>query len=139
MDTVSVTFEIPKEVIGDVPYLSQYSYEKLVLGLYLDEEISLGKAAKLLDMSYDEFIQLLGKNGIPYFWSQMRVGKCCRVIVGSDDRNRNRYSIGIGRADNVVRERIGECLPLRKRVDLFNVFGDVVGKSTVRVEQGRPT
>jgi len=38
-----------------------------VLGLFLDEEISLGKAAKLLDMSYDEFIDFLGKKKIPYF------------------------------------------------------------------------
>jgi len=67
MDTVSVTFEIPKEVIGDVSDLSQYCYEKLVLGLYLDDEVSLGKAAKLLDMSYDEFIQFIGKKKVPYF------------------------------------------------------------------------
>ena len=67
MSTVEIRFAMPKDVIDDLDGLSDYGYQSFVLGLFLDEEISLGKAAKLLDMSYDEFIVFLGKKKIPYF------------------------------------------------------------------------
>ena len=67
MPSVEVRFSMPQEIIDDVKDLSSYGYQSFVLRLFLDEEISLGKAAKLLNMSYDEFITFLGHRGIPYF------------------------------------------------------------------------
>jgi predicted HTH domain antitoxin len=65
--TVEVRFSIPNELIEDIKNLSDYVYLNFVLGLYLDEEISFGKAAKLLSMAYDEFMDFLGRKKIPYF------------------------------------------------------------------------
>jgi hypothetical protein len=62
-----VHFKIPGELIENIPDLSGFAYRSFVLGLFLDEEISLGRAAKLLGMTYDEFINFLGERGIPYF------------------------------------------------------------------------
>lgn len=67
MSTVEVSFVMPKDIIDDLDSPSNFGYQSFVLGLFLDEEISLGKAAKLLNMSYDEFIDFLGKKKIPYF------------------------------------------------------------------------
>lgn len=67
MSTVEVSFAMPKDLIDDPDSPSDFAYQSFVLGLFLDEEISLGKAAKLLNMSYDEFIDFLGKKKIPYF------------------------------------------------------------------------
>lgn len=62
-----VHFKIPGELIENIPDLSGFAYRSFVIGLFLDEEISMGKAAKLLNMAYDEFIDFLGERGIPYF------------------------------------------------------------------------
>ena len=67
MTTTEVRFSLPHELIQDLPNLSEYGFQSFVLQLYLDEEISFGKAAKLLGMSYDEFLEFLGRKGIPYF------------------------------------------------------------------------
>ena len=67
MDTIEIKIQLPKEFSKEIPDLSKYTYEKLILGLYLDGEISLGKAAKMLNMAYDQFIQYLGDHNIPYF------------------------------------------------------------------------
>jgi len=67
MSTVEVRFEMPQDLIEDLDGPSHYGYQSFVLGLFLDEEISLGRAAKLLNMSYDEFMAFLGKKSIPYF------------------------------------------------------------------------
>jgi len=67
MDTMEVRFAVPNELVEDIEAPSDYGYQSFVLGLYLDEEISLGKAATLLNMSYDEFIDFLGQKKIPYF------------------------------------------------------------------------
>ncbi|MGH7454650.1 MAG: UPF0175 family protein [bacterium] len=67
MSTVEVSFAMPKDLIDDLDSPSDFGYQSFVLGLFLNEEISLGKAAKLLNMSYDEFIDFLGKKKIPYF------------------------------------------------------------------------
>jgi len=69
METIEVKIQVPKELSSSIPNLSKYTYEKLILGLYLDGEISLGRAAKILKMPQDRFIQLLGKHHIPYFRS----------------------------------------------------------------------
>ena len=67
MTTTEVRFSLPHELIQDLPNLSEYGFQSFVLQLYLDEEISFGKAAKLLGMSYDEFLEFLGRKGILYF------------------------------------------------------------------------
>lgn len=67
MATSEVKFKIPKELAKEIKNISKYGYQSFILGLYLDEEISIGKAAQLLNMTYDEFIDLLGKYKIPYF------------------------------------------------------------------------
>jgi predicted HTH domain antitoxin len=67
MSTVEISFAMPKDIIDDLDRPSDFGYQSFVLGLFLDEEISLGKAARLLNMSYDEFIDFLGKKKIPYF------------------------------------------------------------------------
>lgn len=67
LTTTEVRFNLPHELIQDIPNLSDYGFQSFVLQLYLDEEISFGKAAKLLGMSYDEFLAFLGKKGVPYF------------------------------------------------------------------------
>ena len=64
---MEVRFVVPNELVEDIEAPSDFGYQSFVLGLYLDEEISLGKAAKLLNMSYDEFIDFLGQKKIPYF------------------------------------------------------------------------
>lgn len=67
MSTVEVRFLMPKEITEDIKDISTYGYQSFILGLYIDEEISLGKAAKLLNMTHDEFIVFLGHRGVPYF------------------------------------------------------------------------
>ena len=67
MATAEVRFAIPAEFVQSIKALSDYGYQSFVLNLYLDEEISFGRAAKLLKMTYDEFLDFLGKRKIPYF------------------------------------------------------------------------
>jgi len=67
MATAEVRFAIPAEFVQSIKALSDYGYQSFVLNLYLDEEISFGKAAKLLKMTYNEFFDFLGKRKIPYF------------------------------------------------------------------------
>jgi predicted HTH domain antitoxin len=64
---MEVRFAVPNELVEDLDAPSDYGYQSFVLGLYLDEEISFGKAAKLLDMTYDEVMNFLGRKKIPYF------------------------------------------------------------------------
>jgi predicted HTH domain antitoxin len=67
MSTAEVRFAIPAEFVQGIKALSDYGYQSFVLNLYLDEEISFGRAAKLLKLTYDEFLEFLGKRKIPYF------------------------------------------------------------------------
>ena len=67
MSTAEVRFAIPAEFVQSIKALSDYAYQSFVLRLFLDEEISFGRAAKLLKMTYDEFLEFLGKRKIPYF------------------------------------------------------------------------
>ena len=67
MSTAEVRFAIPAEFVQSIKALSDYAYQSFVLRLFLDEEISFGRAAKLLSMTYDEFLEFLGKRKIPYF------------------------------------------------------------------------
>ena len=67
MPTREVRFAVPNELVEELDAPSDYGYQSFVLGLYLDEEISFGKAAKLLNMTYDEFTVFLGRKKIAYF------------------------------------------------------------------------
>lgn len=67
MSTAEVRFAIPAEFVQSIKALSDYAYQSFVLRLFLDEEISFGRAAKLLNMTYDEFLDFLGQRKIPYF------------------------------------------------------------------------
>ncbi len=67
MTIAEVHFTIPAELVENIKTPSDYGYQSFVLNLYLDEEISFGKAAKLLNMTYDEFLDFLGRRKIPYF------------------------------------------------------------------------
>jgi len=70
METLEIKIQVPKEISKNIPDISKYTYEKFVLGLYLDGEISIGKAAKMLNIPLVKFIEFLGKNNIPYFRSR---------------------------------------------------------------------
>jgi len=67
MSLAQVEFTVSTELIEHIKQPANYAYQSLVLNLYLDEEISFGKAAKLLNMSYDNFLAFLGQRKIPYF------------------------------------------------------------------------
>lgn len=67
MSTAEVRFAVPSELVQSIKTLSHYGYQSFVLNLYLDEEISFGRAAKLLGKTYDEFLDFLGQRQIPYF------------------------------------------------------------------------
>jgi predicted HTH domain antitoxin len=67
MSTAEVRFAVPAELVQSIKTLSDYGYQSFVLNLYLDEEISFGRAAKLLHKTYDEFLDFLGRRKIPYF------------------------------------------------------------------------
>jgi hypothetical protein len=67
METTEVRFNVPSELAEHLEQLSDYGYQSFVLRLYLEEEISFGKAATLLRMPYDEFMDFLGQRKIPYF------------------------------------------------------------------------
>ncbi|MBC8185294.1 UPF0175 family protein [candidate division KSB1 bacterium] len=69
METIEIKIQVPREILKNIPDISKYTYEKFVLGLYLDEEISTGKAARMLNMPQDKFLEFCGKNNIPYFRS----------------------------------------------------------------------
>lgn len=67
MSTAEVRFVIPAEIVQNIKTLSNYGYQSFILNLYLDEEISFGKAAKLLKMTYDEFLDFSDNRKIPCF------------------------------------------------------------------------
>lgn len=67
MSTAEVRFAIPADLVQSIKIPSDYGYQSFVLNLYLDEEISFGRAAKLLHKTYDEFLDFLGRRKIPYF------------------------------------------------------------------------
>jgi len=67
MTIAEIKFDISSELLTHIQTPSSYAYQSFILSLYLDEEISFGKAAKLLNLTYDEFLAFLGRRNIPYF------------------------------------------------------------------------
>ncbi len=67
MKTKQIKFSIPDDLTDNIGALSHFAFQSFIMRLYIEGEISLGKAAKLMKMSDDEFIEFLGKRGVPYF------------------------------------------------------------------------
>ena len=71
MSSLIVELNLPKGLVEvlDVPesQLESKIKELTVLELFRQERISSGKGAELLGMSKWDFIELLGRNNIPYF------------------------------------------------------------------------
>lgn len=71
MSTLSVHMEFPRDLLGalDVPEsaLSDRLREVVAVGLFREGNISTGKAAELLDMSKEEFVNVLTRHRVPYF------------------------------------------------------------------------
>jgi len=69
VDTVKVEMDFPKDVLvaANIPEKTAAQEIKKVLALYLFKEngLSFGKACELSGLSHREFIELLGKQGIP--------------------------------------------------------------------------
>lgn len=69
METVKVEMDFPKDVLvaANIPEKTAAQEIKKVLALYLFKEngLSFGKACELSDLSHREFIELLGRQGIP--------------------------------------------------------------------------
>ncbi len=71
MSALTVQFELPADVLGalDVPrgQLSQRLKELISLELFREGRISSGKAAELLGITKEGFVQILARHGVPYF------------------------------------------------------------------------
>ena len=68
MDTVTITMELPKDVLlaADIPVLSASADIKKHLALYMFKErmLSFGKAAELSGLDKLAFMELAGSKGI---------------------------------------------------------------------------
>ena len=71
MDPLTVRLELPRDLLSalDVAEEELEPHLKMLIALELFREgrISLGKSAKLLGQSKEEFVGLLARHGIPYF------------------------------------------------------------------------
>jgi predicted HTH domain antitoxin len=69
-ETAVVQVTLPKDfvaLLGAQPQASAAVKEYIVLGLFLEDRISGGKAADLLGLTRLGFVALLARKGIPYF------------------------------------------------------------------------
>ena len=66
-----ITLEVPNEILlgtrGGVVEFETYAKKELALLLYRDKGISLGYCAQFADMTKEDFIMWLGKNGVSIF------------------------------------------------------------------------
>jgi predicted HTH domain antitoxin len=71
METMVVEVTLSKDLFEMLGYSKSRAEEAIkefsVLGLYLEQRISAGKAAELLGVRKREFVRLLARRGIPYF------------------------------------------------------------------------
>ena len=71
METMVVEVTLSKDLFAMLGYSKSRAAEAIkefsVLGLYLEQRISAGKAAELLGVRKREFVRLLARRGIPYF------------------------------------------------------------------------
>lgn len=92
MDTISVHFNVPRDVFGamDVPEaeIGQRLQELVALELVREGRISTGKGAEMLGISKWAFIQRMARRGIEYFSESPdelteQVGALQRVLEAS--------------------------------------------------------
>jgi predicted HTH domain antitoxin len=71
METMVLEVTMPKDLFAMLGFSKSKVEEAVrefsVLGLYLEQRISAGKAAELLGIRKREFIRLITRRGIPYF------------------------------------------------------------------------
>jgi len=71
METMVLEVTMPKDLFAMLGFSKSRAEEAIrefsVLGLYLEQRISAGKAAELLGVSKGEFVRLMARRGIPYF------------------------------------------------------------------------
>lgn len=71
MDTMVLEVAISKDLFSMLGFSRDRAVEAMkefsVLGLYLEQKISAGKAAELMGLRKREFVRLLARKGIPYF------------------------------------------------------------------------
>jgi len=89
-----------EKVISEFPLFARYSEKERffkVLGLLVARQISLAKAAELLNLQRDEFIFLLGKLNIEYSYlddeeAQREKETVSHMLRMLDEGNNNKYS-----------------------------------------------
>jgi predicted HTH domain antitoxin len=59
-----VTIEVPGQEIGSVKLSSREARLDFAIGLYTGRHASIGRAAKIAEISYSAFLQELGRRGI---------------------------------------------------------------------------
>ena len=71
METMELEVAIPEDLFALLGFSRSSAVEAIkefsVLGLYLEQRISAGKAAELMGLRKRGFIRLLARKGIPYF------------------------------------------------------------------------
>ena len=71
METMVLEIAIPKDLFSILGFSRDRAVEAMkeysVLGLYLEQTISAGKAAELMGVRKREFVRLLARKGIAYF------------------------------------------------------------------------
>lgn len=71
MDTLTVSFDLPRDLLGalDVPQeqLAERLRRLIVVALFQAGKISTGKCAEVLGISKLEFVQLLAEHVVNYF------------------------------------------------------------------------
>ncbi|MTI84674.1 MAG: UPF0175 family protein [Firmicutes bacterium] len=68
--TIKIEFELPKDLFADNRTMTQQfvkseALKRLAATFYADGSLSLGKAAKLADVSKHEFLDFLAEHNIP--------------------------------------------------------------------------
>lgn len=68
---VRVQLDVPRDLVrildATESELGPRLMELVVIELFREDQISSGKAANVLGLSKESFIQLLGRRGVPYF------------------------------------------------------------------------
>lgn len=66
-----VSINIPEEVLLDLHKdendFAEYIKKTLAMDLYKNEKVSLGYCASVAEMTKEEFVQYLGRNGVSIF------------------------------------------------------------------------
>jgi len=69
MATITLTLELPEEILinfNGINEIRHALYENFIIAQRQQGNISLGKAAELLGISYSDFFNLLGQKGLSF-------------------------------------------------------------------------